>query len=165
MRWWSVMVCVALMLGGCSGGAEEVVQVTGDTGQCFESNTRWSGAIPPGSGLGGSVLERTIVCPQRTMSDERLSGRVEGSFRCEFVMEGDVAVGDCVKIMETVNDAGTWVETDGSLTLHVENGALADAVDVGVQVGTGDYEGLQFRYETGGTNYPWEITGVLEPVG
>jgi hypothetical protein len=165
MRGLWLVLSLVLSVGACAGGADvEAVEVTGSTGQCTETNTRWSGEGPAGSGLPGAVLERTVVCRDRVMSDERLSGRTEGSFRCEFEMEGGAAVGTCVKSMTTTNDGGTWVETAGSLVLTVTGGALSDAVDEGVQVGTGNYEGLQFRYQTGGTSYPWEITGVLGPV-
>jgi hypothetical protein len=165
MRVVLLVLSLVFLAGACAGGADvEAVEVTGSTGQCTETNTRWSGERPAGSGLPGTVLERTVVCPDRVMSDERLSGRTEGSFRCEFEMKGSAAVGTCVKSMTTTNDGGTWVETAGSLVLTVTGGTLSDAVDEGVQVGTGDYGGLQFRYETGGTSYPWEIAGVLEPV-
>jgi hypothetical protein len=101
------------------------------------------------------------------MSDERLSGRVEGSFRCEFTMEDGAAVAACTESTTITNDGGSWVKDgDGSsLTLTVIGGALSEAVSEGVETGTGDYEGLRFRYETGGTDYPWEISGVLESVG
>ena len=154
------LVVLAMAPSACTG--DDIVEVTGSTGQCYETNTEWIGDPSPGVLVPGRELTRTITCPDKTMSDARLSGETVFDIRCEFVLEDGQTIGICAKEGTTTNDGGTWEERGGDLRIIVGN--PSEVVEEGVQVGTGDYDGLQFDYTTGGTAYPWPITGTLKPV-
>ncbi len=149
-------------VAACSGDGYPI-EVTGDTGQCEEFDTVWSGE-PVGGVVPGSTLERTVRCSGGTMSDERLTGESEITFRCDFTAEGDTAVGDCTQASTVTNDGGMWQDDDGVMTIVVKPAEPARIVEDGVRIGTGDYEGLRFAYhvESVPEGYPWPITGTLE---
>ena len=155
---------LAVLSTACGRGGDAVIEVTGDTGLCTEVGTTWSGDAPAGAAVPGLVLERTVTCPQNSMSDERLVGAYASEFRCEFSVQGDVTVGDCVHDSTITNEGGSWEEQGGSFTITLSPGEPTAIVEEGVREGTGDYEGLRFVYATGGgTSYPWPITGTIEP--
>ena len=87
-------------------GQSYPIDVTGNSGPCKEIGYGWSGDALPA--VPGTVLERTVTCPAVVMSDERLSGTFDSSFRCEFVQQGDSAVGQCTQESTVTNSGGTW---------------------------------------------------------
>ena len=161
-----IVLLVLAALGACDSDddAVAVVEVSGDTGTCSESNTTWSGDAPADAAVPGLVLDRTITCPRMTMSDERVSGAMTGEYRCEFSLEDDVTIGDCVGDNTISNDVGAWEEKGWSFTITLPTGEPWVVVEEGTKEGTGGYKGLLFAYRTGGgPDYPWPITGTIEP--
>jgi hypothetical protein len=168
--WTSLVVVPGLLaaLAGCSGETYPV-EVTGDTGACSESEPVWSGDPLPLAG--GTVLERTVSCPGVTTSDERTTGAVQSTFRCEFSEQGDSTVGDCVSDSTLTNDGGTWHAPQSRITITLTVGEPTTVVHDSVYVGAGDYEGL--RYTNRVTNffdgtehdYPWQVTGTIDQDG
>jgi hypothetical protein len=63
------------------------------------------------------------------------------------------------------NDGGTWQGTfTGTTTRSETEPAHVHHLDL-VFIGTGDYDGLRFVAEMDGTDYPWDVTGQVEPTG
>lgn len=169
IRIWTSLAILTTMatLVGCADQASvEPVPVTGNTGPCIDMDTRWSGAPPTGSSIPGSTLERTVVCPDEQFSDDRLLGRSETVLRCEFeTVEADT-VGTCEAHTTITNEQGTWVGGEETLTITIPAGESYGLVHhAGAMSGTGDYAGLRWVYETGGTTYPWPVKGTIEPDG
>ncbi len=162
--WLAVGASVMAVLAGCAGDSYPK-DVTGSTGTCWESNTLWSGE-PLGGALPGTILERDVTCPEVVMTDERLSGSYEDSFRCEFAAEGEGFVGQCTENSTRTIDNGAWHVEAGTMVITVIPGQASRIVEDGVEIGTGDYAGLMFRYHVDASGaYPWEITGTLERSG
>ncbi len=163
----SLVVALGLLvsLAGCAGETYPM-DVTGDTGLCSDNDTVWSGDPLPL--VPGTVLERTVRCPQTTMSDERTSGASEHHFRCEFSQQGESTVGDCVADSTLTNDGGAWHTPDGRITITLTSGEPTTVVQDGVYAGTGGYEGLRYTNHVTGSfegvvhGYPWTIIGTIE---
>jgi hypothetical protein len=159
---------VGLLLVAVSGCASEEfpIEATGDTGQCQELDTVWSGE-PIDDIVPGSTLERTVRCYGMTMSDARLVGDVEIAFRCAFTDEGDSAVGECIQESVVTNDEGSWRDEDGTMTIVVGPGEPSRVVQDGIRIGSGGYDGLRFAYhvESDGDGYPWPISGSIDRAG
>ena len=111
MRRIGLIIVLVLVDAACSESTVEPIEVTGSTRDCTESGTTWSGQAPPGAAVPGLVLERTVSCPNQTMSDERLPGVCTSEIRCEFSTEEDATLGDCLSDSVPSNDGGTWVKT------------------------------------------------------
>ena len=165
---WASLVLVAGLLGalaGCSGETYPMA-VTGDTGPCSDNDTVWSGDPLPM--VPGTVLERTVRCPEVTTSDERTSGATENHFRCEFSQQGESTVGDCVSDATLTNDGGTWHAPDGHITITLRFGEPTTVVQDTVYAGAGDYEGLRYTnhvtssFDGTDHDYPWRVTGTIE---
>ncbi len=160
-----VLVIALVFAGGCSSGSQ-VAEVTGDTGMCTPSEASFSGEPVEGSNLPGNVVEAVVTCPQSEVSDPRVAGATESTFRCEYLDREEITVAECVADTVITNEGGTWVEEGGTFTI-TGTGFPADGTVVqdGVMVGTGDYEGLRYTYHKEGIEhaYPWTITGTIEP--
>lgn len=156
-----------LILAACSNDpGSQATDVTGNTGMCTNSATRFYGEPLAGTNLPGSVLESVVNCPISEISDDRLSGTAESEFRCEYSNRSNEVVADCVSNTVVTNDGGTWEEEGGTFTITGTGiGVQGVVLQEGVRVGTGDYEGLQFAYRIEGVEhtYPWPITGTIEP--
>jgi hypothetical protein len=167
--WMFLLAGAILTLAACSNGAaSQTTEVTGNTGMCTNSATRFSGEPLPGTNLPGSVMESVVTCPMSEMSDDRLSGTAESEFRCEYSNRDGEIVAECVSNTVVTNDGGTWHEEGGTFMITgTEIGVQGVVAQEGVRVGTGDYEGLQFAYRIEGIEhtYPWPITGTIEPTG
>jgi hypothetical protein len=62
------------------------------------------------------------------------------------------------------DDGGTWERTfSGTSTWSTTDPAHVHDMDFEF-VGTGEYEGLRFVATMEGTDYPWSVTGQLEPI-
>ncbi len=165
---WASIVLVAGLLGalaGCSGETYPTA-VTGETGLCSDNDTVWSGDPLPL--VPGTVLERTVRCPEVTTSDERTSGAAEHHFRCQFSQVDRTTIGDCVVDSTPTNDAGTWYAPDGHLAITLEVMEPTKVVQDTVYTGAGDYEGLRYTnhvtssFDGTDHDYPWQITGTIE---
>lgn len=161
-----VVAMFALAAACTSDTGSQVSDVTGNTGMCTNSDTRFSGEPLEGTRLPGRVLESVVTCPQSEMSDDRLSGASESAIRCEYSDRNGEIVADCVSNTVITNDGGAWREEDGTFTITgTDIGTQGVVVHEGRRLGSGDYEGLQFVYRMEGVEhtYPWEITGTIEP--
>ena len=162
------LVVVPGLLGALAGCSSETypIDVTGETGPCSDNDTVWSG--DPLSLVPGTVLERTVLCPEVTTSDERTAGAVESHFRCEFNQVGDSTVGDCVAESTLTNDGGTWYASDGHIAITLKVGEPTTVVQDNVYAGAGDYEGLRYTnhvtssFDGTDHDYPWRVTGTIE---
>ena len=124
--------------------AAVTTEVTGDTGPC---------------GLPGDA---DYVCQVET-SDDRVSGIAETYIVCEFTEDGDVTVGDCAGPSTVTNDGGTWEGTcEGTTTWSTTEPDHVHSIDC-TYLGTGAYAGLRFREHLEGVDFPWTITGRIEP--
>ncbi len=133
-----------LLSAGCSS-EPEVAEVSGSTGTATES---------------GSVFSeegKTYLADWIDVSDDRVKGETEAIVFCEVISEEEEAA-ECEGTFMIVNDGGTWEGRYSGTTIqnvHDFQGTL---------IGTGDYEGLQFTYRLQGTEFPWDITGTIQPV-
>jgi hypothetical protein len=120
------------------------VEVTGSTGLCD---------------LPGDVL----TCEVET-SDDRVSGIAEIDVSCELTENGETTIGDCSGPATYTNEGGTWEGTcEGTTTWSTSEPAHVHIFDCTYR-GTGEYAGLLYREHFEGTDYPWTITGMIEPV-
>lgn len=158
-----LLLGLVLVVAGCSSNG---TRVTGNTGMCTETGSAWSGDPVPGGIVPGSVLERDVDCTGRSFTDARLDGDTTIHFRCEFTAQDGGATGHCNGQLTATNEGGTWFDPNASITISVTPGEPSKIVEEGVQVGTGDYEGLQFAYHTESvaSGYPWPVSGTIQPV-
>ena len=91
---------------------------------------------------------------QETTSDERVSGTAVVSVQLEHEpptpMHGT---------FELTNEGGTW-RGDWVGEITADSNHIMDAV----LVGTGDYDGLQYRVRWEGVSEPLAISGTIEPI-
>lgn len=129
---------MALPVASCSSTEVEPVAVTG-TEVCTQTADE------------GDVL--WYECHDST-SDERVSGTLVVSVRQEqeppTPMDGTVAL---------TNDGGSW---QGDWAGEITSGS--NHIMEGVLIGSGDYEGLQYRVRWEGVTEPLAITGTIEPM-
>lgn len=99
------------------------------------------------------------------MSDERVNGEFEHVMDVDVEADGDRFVGYITATrMRITNEGGSW-EGSGSGT-----GVWSRAAPSHVHVldytldGTGDYAGLHYRFRMEGEEYPWSLTGTIEPI-
>jgi hypothetical protein len=128
-----------------------VIEITGRTGVPVESGSVWDS--------GGLVGTGKMI-----LSDERVSGASTHEIHCDRVWEYEDATStDCRTTMTITNAGGAWEgvvvgtsswTTDRPLHVHHMTGTL---------VGSGDYEGLRFVFRMDGDDYPWTVTGKIEP--
>lgn len=114
----------------------------------------------PFSEIRGTVYRGTIV----GMSDERANGELEHVMDIDMVDEGDRMVGYITAEVTITNDDGTWVGTgEGTTSFTKEDPAHRHLIEYTL-LGTGDYDGLRYTYTLEGVDYPWDLTGTIEPV-
>lgn len=167
MKRLALPTTVLLVLLAACGGGPEPVEVTGSMPGPAEEVPGESGGEPiEGSGLDWSTVRgETYRAAFTDLSDQRVNGDLE------TVMDIDISVdGDRTTAMLTItsisitNGGGTWEGSgQGTSTWTKTEPAHLHTIDFTL-IGTGDYEGLQFTYQVEGVNYPWELTGTIEPV-
>ena len=144
-----------LLAAACGGSDDEVVEVTGTT-SCVDV------VDGVGTGEGMSFRDAVYECTM-DVTDEQLVGVAETINSCDFTEDGGVTVGECDGTSMITNEGGTWEGTfTGTTTWSETEPAHVHHVEL-VFIGTGDYDGLRFVAEMDGTNYPWAVTGQVEP--
>ena len=119
------------------------VEVTGNTGLCD--------------------LPSDILACETEVSDSRVSGIAESDPNCEFTEDGDTTIGVCPVSATITNDGGTWEGTcEGTTTWSTSEPAQVHDIDC-TFLGTETYEGLRYLEHLEGTDFPWSITGRIEP--
>jgi hypothetical protein len=132
----------AAMAAACGGN--DAVEVSGSTGTCD---------------LPGDVY----TCETET-SDDRVSGIAEIAIHCEFTEDGDTTLGDCSGPAIVTNAGGTWEGTcEGTTTWSTSKPDHVHVFDC-TYLGTGDYEGLRYVEHLEGVDFPWPLTGRIEPI-
>ncbi|MDJ0959706.1 MAG: hypothetical protein QNJ88_03540 [Acidimicrobiia bacterium] len=146
----TLIVAVAL-LAGCGGGADSVA-VTGELPAPVTETEDERGTVYRG--------------PITDMSDDRVIGDVEHVMDIEFVVDGERTTGHVTVTSVTItNEGGTWEGTgEGTTTWTTADPAHLHSLDYTL-FGTGSYDGLKFTYHVEGVDYPWTITGTIEPAG
>lgn len=139
-----LLTTVLLLVLVACGDETETVEVSGSTGSVTVSGDSLSD-------------EGEVVTGEWTdVSDDRLKGENKAVIFCEMRPDEEEAA-DCEGTTEIVNDGGTWEGTFTGTSINNNHDIR------GTLTGTGDYEGLQFTYRLEGTEYPWTITGTIEP--
>ncbi len=132
-----LVIGTALLVASCASAEVEPVAVTG-TEVCTptgdEGDVQW------------------YEC-QDTTSDERVSGALVVSVHLEHdpptPMDGTIAL---------TNDGGSW---EGDWVGEITSGS--NHIMEAVLIGTGGYEGLQYRVRWEGVTEPLTIIGIIEP--
>ncbi|MDJ0665036.1 MAG: hypothetical protein QNJ75_10765 [Acidimicrobiia bacterium] len=99
------------------------------------------------------------------LSDDRVNGDYEGLMEIEIFVDGDRSTGLITMPRVTItNDGGTWEGTATGVSTWTTSEPEHRHYIHHTLLGTGDYEGLQFKYLLQGIDYPWTVTGVIERV-
>ena len=123
------------------------------------------GAPVDGSGEPWSTMRGTVFRGTWSdMSDERVAGDFEHVMDVDVVAEGERFVGYITATrMVITNAAGTWEGTGSGTGIWTAGQAVHHHVLDYVLDGTGAYTGLRYRYQMEGYDYPWDLTGAIEP--
>jgi len=152
-----VIALPALLAAACGGNDDEVVEVTGTT-TCVDV------VDGVGTGEGMSFRDAVYECTM-DVTDGRLVGVTETVNSCDFSEDGEATLGECHGKSVITNDDGTWEGTfTGTTTWSATEQDHVHHMDL-VFIGTGEYEGLRFVAEMDGVDYPWDVTGHVEPTG
>ena len=150
------------------GERPEVVRVTGMVPAPEQVIPGELGGAPvDGSGEPWSTMRGTVFRGTWSdMSDERVAGDFEHVMGADIVAEGERFVGYITATrMVIMNSAGTWEGTGSGTGTWSEGQAVHHHVLDYVLEGTGGYAGLLYRFRMEGYDYPWELTGTIEPIG
>lgn len=98
-----------------------------------------------------------ISCGDR-LSDPRVSGRRWLVLNIDYRQDGSANIWGTSIV---ANDGGSWI---GSFSGTVDVGYTTHHV-TGVETGTGDYEGLRYRFTAVGDGTNFTISGTIEPAG
>jgi hypothetical protein len=150
--------------GAVETNAADVVKVTGDTGVPLEVPGQWSGDPPEGAGTPGSHLRGLVYRGTLALSDERVSGQYETTVNVDLELHVETVVGYIWGTATITNDRGTWEGSVTGTTSYPKGSSVHTHELHQILLGTGEYEGLQFIELLEGTDYPWTITGSIEPV-
>jgi hypothetical protein len=135
-----------------AAAAEPATEVTGFT-TCFDA---------PSSIWADSAL--IIWSCSFDLSDERLAGEIETIISCDFTVDGETTLGECIGTSAIHNEAGAWGGVFSGTTTWSDS-APAHVHEIHqIYLGTGDYEGLRFEGTFTGTDFPWTVSGRIEPV-
>jgi hypothetical protein len=159
-----ILAVAGLMLTACGGDdVADIVEVTGtSTGVQIQDGTM-SGPALPTTGWEATTLRDSVYVYTNVMSDARVSGEQETTVNCDFVEDGEAVIGDCWGTLTIENDGGTWDGTfTGTTTWSLSEPDHVHVIDP-TFVGTGDYDGLRYVMVAEGTDYPWAVTGRIEP--
>ena len=147
------------------GEPTDVVAVTGQypTPDEYIDGEQWGEPIP-GAGYEhgrGTVIRHT----DNGLSDDRVNGDFEALMDIDIYVEGDRTAGLMNMTGVTItNDGGTWEGTGVGTTSWTASQLGHRHHFHFTLLGTGDYEDLQFRYHVEGIDFPWTVTGTIEPV-
>jgi hypothetical protein len=139
------------------------VEVTAQADCVIDSDGTWSGPPLPESGKPGSAQRDYVMTCTAASSDPRVAGEWVNTVDCDFTVNGEQTVGDCRGTTTGTNDGGTWEGT------FVGTSTWSGASDVHLHVfeqtatGSGGYEGLTYVTTIEGTDFPWSLTGRIEP--
>lgn len=157
IRLTTVIAAAALLPAACGNDDAEIVDVTGTT-NCVDVKDGID------TGVGMSFRDAVYDCTM-DLSDDRLDGAGETINSCDVTEDGETTLAECRGTSLLTNDGGTWEGTfSGTSTWSTTDPAHVHDMDF-VFVGTGDYDGLQFVATMEGTDYPWNVTGQIEPIG
>ncbi len=99
------------------------------------------------------------------LSDDRVNGDYEGLMEIDIFVDGDRSTGLITMPQVTItNDGGTWEGTATGVSTWTTSEPEHRHYIHHTLFGTGEYAGLQFTYVLEGTDYPWTVTGTIEPV-
>jgi hypothetical protein len=149
-----------------SGEATDVVAVTGQYPAPDEyiEGEQWGEPIP---GAGYERMRGTVIRhADNGLSDDRVNGGFEALMDIDVYVEGDRTTGLITMTrVKIINDGGTWEGTGVGTTSWTTSQPSHRHHIHFTLLGTGDYEGLQFRYHVEGIDLPWTVTGTIEPIG
>lgn len=154
---------VVILATGC-GSVAEAVEVTGDTGVPLQVPGQWSGDAPEGAGIGGLHLRGTVYRMTYGLSDERVNGECEVLVNIDFEVQGETVIGDVWGTATITNDRGTWEGSVTGTTSFPKGSPVHTHRIEQTLLGAGEYEGLRFVEVLEGTDFPWTITGRIEPI-
>jgi hypothetical protein len=122
-----------------------IVEVTGNTGTC-------------------AVTDGLSICDNGTYTDQRVSGRAWYSIECDFTEIGETTIGECSGSATRFTDGGTWEGIcEGKITWSTSNPDHVHVFDC-TYWSTWDYKDLLYIEHLEGIDYPWSITGRIEPI-
>ncbi|MDJ0925423.1 MAG: SGNH/GDSL hydrolase family protein [Acidimicrobiia bacterium] len=100
------------------------------------------------------------------LSDDRVNGDYEALMDVDIFVESHRSTGLITMPRVTItNDGGTWEGTAVGVSTWTTSEPEHRHYIHHTLLGTGNYEGLQFTYLLEGIDYPWTVTGTIEPVG
>ncbi len=156
IRLTMAMAVTAMLPTACGGADAEIVEVTG-TSSCVDVKDGID------TGVGDGFRDAEYDCTMN-LSDQRLDSEGETITSCDITEDGETTLAECRGTTVLTNDGGTWEGTfSGTSTWSTTNPSHVHDLDF-VFVGTGEYEGLQFVATMEGTDYPWNVTGQIEPI-
>ena len=144
------MAIIGAIIPVSATAAEPATEVTGST-MCFDApSSVWTDD------------ELIVYSCSFDVSDERLAGEIETVVSCDFSVDGETTLGECVGTSAVHNDGGAWGGVFSGTTTWSDSEPAHVHEMQQVYLGTGDYEGLRFVGTLRGTDFPWEVTGQIE---
>ncbi|MGB9358839.1 MAG: hypothetical protein WCC01_09800 [Acidimicrobiia bacterium] len=181
IRWLITFALVVLLLPACSDSADEgaattvptattaaqettipTVEVTGESDCVIDSDGTWSGPALPESGLPGSAQRDYVLNCTATSSDPRAAVEWVNTVDCDFTVNGEQTVGDCLGTATGTNDEGTWEGTFAGTTTWSGTSPAHLHVFEQTATGSGGYAGLTYVTTIEGSDFPWSLTGRIE---
>lgn len=158
------LTVLIVLITGCSGSVEPV-EVTGGLPEPAREIPGEESGDPIGGGRLSQVRGTIYLGPWDDLSDSRVVGEAEHVMDIDFVVEGDRTTGFVTVTSLTIsNDGGTWEGTgEGTTTWTATDPDHLHSLDYTL-TGTGDYADLVFTFHAEGVDFPWAITGTIEPV-
>jgi hypothetical protein len=167
MKRLALLSAVLIVLLAACGSQMEPVDVTGLVQSPAIVKGELSGEPIEGSGESWTIQRGSLYTGAWETSDERLSGDDETVVNCDLSQPSsgeEKYVAECWGTTTLTNDGGTWEGTfQGTSSWSSSEPEHVHDMET-VFVGTGDHEGLQFVGTYGGVDFPWELTGTVEPV-
>ncbi len=184
LRWLIPITLIMLLLPACSDSADDgaattvpttttatpetttttpTVEVTAQADCVVDSDGTWSGPALPESGLQGSAQRDYVLTCTATSSDPRAAVEWVNIADCDFTVNGEQTVGDCWGTTTGTNDEGMWEGTLVGTTTWSGTSPAHVHVFEQTATGSGGYEGLTYVTAIEGTDFPWSLTGRIEP--
>ena len=182
LRWLIPLTLVVLLLPACGDSADEgtattvpttttaapettitTVEVTGESDCVIDSDGTWSGPALPESGLPGSAQRDYVMTCTAESSDPRATVEWVNTTDCDFTVNGEQTVGDCWGTTTGTNDEGTWEGTFVGTTTWSGTSPAHVHVFEQTATGSGGYAGLTYVTAIEGSDFPWSLTGRIEP--
>lgn len=144
------MAIIGAIVPVSATAAEPATQVTGTTSCLDAPSSMWADD------------ELIVYSCSFDVSDERLAGEIETVVSCDFSVDAETTLGECVGTSAIHNDGGAWGGVFSGTTTWSDSEPAHVHEMRQVYLGTGDYEGLRFVGTLRGTDFPWEVTGQIE---